>query len=146
MYHESVMWPAYWLPPVVWMGIIMLASTDFASADHTGRVLIPFFQWLIPWATVDQARALHAVTRKLGHLTEYAILAFLWYRAFVRGRSLTPRRSAWFALTVSLVWACLDEAHQATTLTRTASTGDVAIDGVGAVAALTLARRRGSGR
>src|SRR5438093_1380572 len=47
--------PTDWLPPVLWMGVIVGLSTDTASAEHTGRLLLPVLRWLLPWATPGQA-------------------------------------------------------------------------------------------
>src|SRR5438477_176177 len=84
--------PAHWLPPVLWMGVIMLLSTDTGSAAHTGELLLPLLHWLLPWASPGDLAAIHGLVRKGAHLSEYAILAALWYRAFTRGRRLRRRK------------------------------------------------------
>lgn len=132
--------PSYWLPPLVWMAVIMAFSSATFSAEHTGGLLHPVLRWLAPWLTDAHIEAVHVFGRKAGHALEYAILAALWFRAFARGRGLQARPSAWIALGISLAWALLDEAHQATLLSRTGSAGDVVIDGAGAVLALVVAR------
>lgn len=141
LYHTQAMRPAaHWLPPVVWMAVIMALSSDFGSAGRTGGFLLPLLRWLLPWATPAQLDALHGLARKGGHLTEYAVLAALWYRAFARGGALAPRASARLALAISVAWAFLDELQQSTLLSRTGSAIDVAIDSAGALAALFVAR------
>src|SRR2546427_3012596 len=105
--------PAHWLPPVLWMGVIMLLSTDTGSAAHTGELLLPLLHWLLPWASPGDLAAIHGLVRKGAHLTEYAILAALWYRAFTRGRRLTPPTAGWLAFGISLAWATLDEIGRA---------------------------------
>ena len=119
--------PAHWLPPVLWMGVIMLLSTDTGSAAHTGELLLPLLHWLLPWASPGDLAAIHGLVRKGAHLTEYAILAALWYRAFTRGRRLTPPTAGWLAFGISLAWATLDEWHQAFLPSRTSSATDVGI-------------------
>ena len=42
----------------------------------------------------------HGVGRKVSHLTEYALLALLWFRALVARGSWTPRWAAWTAFSV----------------------------------------------
>ena len=141
LYHTRAMRPAAsWLPPVVWMGVILWLSTDTGGAEHTGRLLLPLLRLLLPWATPTQLDALHGLARKGAHLTEYAILAALWFRAFTHGRGLAPRASSWFAIAISLAWAFVDELHQSTLLSRTGSAMDVTIDGAGALGALLVAR------
>src|SRR3989442_8045644 len=133
--------PAHWLPPVLWMGVIMGLSTNAASAEHTGQLLLPVFRWLLPWATPGQLDTIHALLRKGAHLTEYAILASLWYRAFTRGRNLGHRAAGRLAFVISVTWAVLDEWHQSFLPSRTGSAVDVAIDGAGATLALVVAYR-----
>ena len=133
------MGPAAWGPPVLWMGFILWLSSDTWSASHTSALLLPLLRWLLPWASSAQLAALHAVIRKLAHLSEYAILALLWYRAFARAH-FRPARAAWRALAISIGWAGVDEARQALTASRTASGFDVAIDSAGAALALASTR------
>jgi len=129
----------HWLPPTLWMAVIMWLSSDVGSAEHTGDWLLPLLHWLAPWATPAQLDALHGLVRKGAHITEYAVLAALWYRAFARGRRVAPRTAAAIAFAISLGWAVLDEARQSLVPTRTASARDVAIDGVGALLAVLVA-------
>lgn len=129
----------HWLPPALWMVAILTLSSDLGSAEHSEHWLVPLFRFLAPWATPSQLAALHGLARKLGHLTEYAVLAALWYRAFARGRRLAPRAAASLAFAISLVWAVLDEARQSLVPTRSASGMDVAIDGLGALLTVLVA-------
>lgn len=117
----------------------MWFSSDFGNVAHTEHWLMPILRMLAPWATPFQLAALHGLARKIGHFSEYAILAALWFRALVRGRGSSPRSAAWIAFAISLGWALLDEAHQSLIPTRTGSFADVALDAVGAMAALVVA-------
>ena len=129
----------YWLPPVIWMALIITLSSDVGSAEHTEHWLVPLLRLLGPWATPTQIDAVHGLVRKGGHLSEYALLASLWYRAFARGRQIAPRSAAATAFAISVVWAALDEARQSLVPSRTASAKDVAIDGIGALLAMLIA-------
>ena len=131
---------AFWLPPLVWMAAIMWFSGNDFSAENTGSVLKPVLQWLLPRLTAPQIAAIHGLIRKSAHVTEYAVLAALWFVALARERRLTPRRAAWLAFLVAVGWAFLDELHQATEPSRTASAMDVAIDATGALVASTIGR------
>jgi len=121
------------------MAVIVGFSTDAASSEHTESWLLPFLRTLAPWATAAQLDALHWLTRRLAHLSEYAILAALWLRALTRGLNLTPRNAGLIALAISVAWAILDEVHQSFVPSRSASLADVALDTTGALIALTIA-------
>jgi len=130
----------YWLPPLAWMALIWGLSTDMGSAEHTVGLLAWLVERLAPWATPAQVALAHAVFRKLGHVTEYAILAALWYRALRAGRTL---HALPIALALSVTWAAIDEVHQVFVPSRTPSAVDVLIDSLGALAALLAIHRRG---
>lgn len=132
---------AYWLPPVLWMAVIAWLSTGAFSADQTGSLLLPLLRWLLPWATAGQLDTLHALGRKAGHLTEYAILAVLWFRALVHAWPERRRAASWVALALAVATALADEWQQSRLVARTGSAVDVAIDAAGALAALAVARR-----
>ena len=138
LYHRGVH-PKYWLPPLLWMAVIVGFSTDAGSESHTEHWLLPILRELAPWATPALLEALHWLVRKSAHLSEYAILAALWLRAFVRGRNLSPRTAGFLALAISVAWAILDELHQSFVPSRTASLADVLVDSAGALIALTVA-------
>jgi len=114
----------HWLPPVVWMGVILWFASDTGSAENTGRFIGPLLRFLFPGASPGQIDAMHGLVRKAGHLTEYAILAALWLRPLAR---------PWRAWSIAVAWALVDEAYQSTTSSRSGSALDVAIDAVGAL-------------
>ena len=131
----------YWLPLFIWLALIFAGSTDLMSAEHTSRILVPFLRWLRPtisWQTIEQV---HFVVRKAAHLSEYAILAALLYRALVNtvllGRAWA---SAAIVLVVCSLYAMTDEFHQAFVPSRTATARDVAIDSVGAMCGVLVTR------
>ncbi len=43
-------WSACWRwgPPIVWLAVISVFSTDAFSANETGRFLTPVLRWLLP--------------------------------------------------------------------------------------------------
>ena len=119
----------YWLPVLAWMIFIFAGSTDLLSAEHTSRFIGPFLRWFAPDISDASIASVQLIVRKCAHLTEYAILAALLYRALPR---------FFFVLVVAAIYAALDEFHQSFVATRTASRWDVAIDCVGAVAGLLI--------
>jgi VanZ family protein len=138
LYHGAVPLKD-WLPPAIWMAAIITFSSDIGSGEHTGHWLLPLLQMLAPWATEAQLDTLHWLIRKAGHVTEYAILTALWYRALRQGRSATPRPAAAIAFAISIAWAVIDEIRQSFVPSRTASAMDVATDSIGVVIVVILA-------
>src|SRR3954464_9647829 len=108
-----------WLPPFALMGGIFALS---AQPDLNSGL-----------GTVD------FVGRKVIHMTEYALLCFLWWRAL---RTVTPtRRAIALSFALSFAYAVTDEIHQLSVHGRHGSPIDVAIDSVGAgIAAVALRR------
>ena len=81
---------------------------------------------------------LDVVLRKLAHMTEYGLLALLWWRA-LRTRSPLP------ATLIALAYAITDEYHQSFVAGRHGSPVDVLIDAAGialAIAAFRASRAR----
>jgi VanZ family protein len=91
-----------WLPVFAWAAVIFAVSSIPSLSSGLGV-----------WDTV---------LRKCAHITEYAILGALLYRAL--GREA-------LALTVGIAYAATDEFHQHFVRGRHASPVDVAIDAVG---------------
>jgi VanZ family protein len=120
-----------WVAPVAWMALILWLGSDGGSAEQTGRLILPALRFLFPSASPLQLEAIHAVVRKLAHLTEYAILTALWLRAFVVARGTVRERAAWQACAIAVAWAVIDESLQSMGTSRTGSPTDVVIDAVG---------------
>jgi VanZ family protein len=89
--------------------------------------------------------AVHFLTRKAGHFTEYAVLAFLTRRAFITSSHAFLRRN-WFQLGLLLVviYGLLDEFHQSFVPSRTASVYDSLIDIAGGLTVLLIFRFYGT--
>src|SRR6266480_5083067 len=132
----------YWMPVLIWLALIYVGSTDLMSAEHTSRFLGPFLRWLKPDVTADAIAKVQLFLRKVAHLTEYAILAALLWRAVYSGTNLKIKISTLFVTVwaVSTLIAIADEFHQSLVASRTASIGDVRIDMIGAVVGLLICR------
>ena len=127
----------YWLPVLLWMVFIFVGSTDLMSAEHTSRFLVPFLRWLAPDISDAVVATIQIVIRKCGHLMEYAVLAVLLFRAFLKNRERFARATV-TAFILAVVYAVFDEWHQAFVPSRTASPYDVAIDTAGALLGLAI--------
>ena len=128
-----------WLPVVAWMLIMFAGSTDILSAEHTSRFLIPFLRWLDPTISSHTILAIHFALRKIGHFTEYAILATLLWRALrVTFGALSRLGISAMTFAIAAVFAASDEYHQSFMPTRTSSARDALIDCFGALVAIVI--------
>jgi VanZ family protein len=98
-----------WLPVLVWAAVIFAFSSIPSLSSGLGT-----------WDTI---------LRKGAHLTEYAVLGALLYRALGR----EP-----LALAAGIAYAATDELHQHFVRGRHASPVDVAIDAVGVAVGMLL--------
>ncbi|MBV9010062.1 MAG: VanZ family protein [Verrucomicrobia bacterium] len=129
----------YWLPILVWMTLIFIGSSDVLSAEHTSRVIEPLLRWLWPGISPAAIVKMHFLLRKAGHVSEYAVLAVLVYRAVVNTLLFRrPFASAALVLGTCAIYAASDEFHQSFVPSRTASVRDVMIDVSGALLAVCL--------
>ena len=101
-----------WLPVVVWAAVIFTLSSIPSLGTGLGA-----------WDTV---------LRKAGHMTEFAILGALLFRAL--GRELP-------AFVAGVAYAVTDEVHQHFVEGRHASAIDVALDAVGVALGIYAANR-----
>jgi VanZ family protein len=127
----------YWLPVLIWMFIIFSASGDTQSFHRSSRIIGPLLHWLFPAMPETTLNAIVTALRKCAHLTEYAILAWLFWRARRRPVRSDPRpwcwREAGWAIGFVFLYAVTDELHQHFVPNRFASPLDVLVDTVGAV-------------
>jgi VanZ family protein len=130
----------YWVPVFAWMLVILVASGDLMSAEHTSRFLVPFLLWLKPDISVESLTLAHICVRKAAHLTEYAILALLLCRALFRGTNLKWARATLFvsAWILCVLVAAGDEFRQSFVESRGASPWDVMLDSAGAIFGLII--------
>ena len=98
-----------WLPVVVWAAVIFAFSSIPSLSSGLGT-----WDYLL---------------RKTAHVTEYAILGALLYRAFEREAP---------ALAAGIAYAATDELHQHFVRGRHASVVDVAIDAVGVTLGMVI--------
>jgi VanZ family protein len=128
-------------PVVLWMVFISIFSTAGFSSVNTSRFIGPLLLWLFPNISEARLASIQFLIRKAGHVTEYAILAFLLRRAFVTSSKSFIRRN-WFELGLLIIvcYALLDEFHQSFVPSRTASIYDSAIDVIGGLSVLLIFR------
>jgi VanZ family protein len=80
--------------------------------------------------------------RKCAHATEYAVLAWLFWRAFRHRFSITAGAWSWRAARIAWLWstiyAATDELHQCFVPNRQGSVWDVLLDSFGAGLGLAI--------
>lgn len=130
-------------PPIIWATLIFVGSSDLLSSSNTSGFIIRPLHLLFPHASEATLAAIHFALRKLGHFTEYAILAWLAARA-LRTSSQEWLRTRWFWLALAFVicYALFDEFRQSFVPTRTSSIYDSLIDSTGGLTALIIVRVR----
>jgi len=98
--------------------------------------------WLFPQLSRESIDTVVYVVRKGAHLTEYALLAFLLWRARRKPirNDLRPWKGAEarFAVVIVALYASTDELHQAFVPSRQASVWDVLLDTTGAAVGMLI--------
>ena len=112
------------------------------SFPHSSRIIAPLVRWLWPQASDAAVHDIVVCVRKGAHLSEFAILALLFWRALEKPIPGAPRPWRWTVAirTVLLValYASSDEFHQLFVPSRDASVRDVMIDTAGGILGLIL--------
>lgn len=139
-----------WWPVAVWLVIIRMESTDYASAGNTFSLLYEVCRMVFSRVDVHLIFEIDEALRKCGHFLGYAILSALVFLALKhtnrdRLKPMLQRRWGIFfrdmwqfdwaviAVLFTLVTASFDEIHQTYLPSRTGRWQDVAIDASGAV-------------
>jgi VanZ family protein len=131
-----------WIPALIWLGLIVVESSNALSSENTSRFLYPILHFLLG---VDPVRFVlwHGLLRKSGHVLGYGILSILLFRAWrttipVLGHPRWSMVWARVALFMTALVASLDEWHQTFLPSRTGTIRDVLLDGAAALAAQVL--------
>ena len=129
-------------PAVIWAALIFIGSSDLLSSSHTSSFIIRPLHALFPGASEATLAAIHFTLRKLGHFSEYGILALLISRALrSSSRGLLRQRWFWISLACVVAYALFDEFRQSFVASRTASIYDSMIDTAGGLTALLILSR-----
>src|SRR6476660_9737798 len=130
----------YWLPLLIWLGVIFVGSTSVMSTEHTSRYIVPFLLWLKPGMSPAAIWTILVVARKCAHVTEYAVLALLLWRALRNVPVLFTKTLMVFGAVLlgCALFAASDEFHQTFVKSRTPSVRDVFLDIAGAISGLLI--------
>lgn len=128
-----------WAITLGWAVLIFFLSTQTYAPDFTGPLLASTFHVLHIHVSRGTFRLLHAMLRKLAHLTEYGIFALLLYGLPSKKSSghWQPRRAVYCILGAAL-YSLTDEFHQLFVPGRHASLLDCGIDTLGAAMAMLI--------
>jgi len=122
--------------------MVASASGDSFSFPHSSRVIAPLVRWLFPSISPEALHWVIVVVRKGAHVTEYALLTMLVWRALAGSYPSiqTGWNWRWAAISVGFValYATGDELHQALVPSRQGSAWDVALDTLGGVLGLAI--------
>ena len=110
------------------MALIFLASSGL-FADRLGYE-----------GTEEVFGSLNYFARKFAHITEYAILAYLWLRSICTVPERFHRCLVWSIL-LTAIYGATDEVHQAFVTQRLGLWSDVAFDAAGALGMGYVLRR-----
>jgi VanZ family protein len=128
-----------WIAALLWLGLIMIESSNLGSTANTSRILYPILHFLTGMSP-HRFLVWNFYIRKAGHFTGYFILSLLLFRAW---RVTLPwsNRSVWsiqwarISFFMSALVACLDEWHQTYLASRTGDLRDVLLDSSAALVA-----------
>jgi VanZ family protein len=119
--HVMVKFLARWMAVVFWMGVIFA----FSATPSLASPFEPAYDFIL---------------RKLAHLTVFAVLTVLLFRAF-RLHVTRPTYAWLLAIFVAVLYACSDEWHQTFVPGREGTVRDIVIDCLGVVGVWVLASR-----
>jgi len=114
------------------MWVIFSASSDRMSFQRSSRIIAPIVRWLLPDLSDEAVHHIVVSVRKSAHVVEYAVLAWLLWRALRKAPAAGTRPWQWSRAGLVLVlvafWAATDEFHQASVPSRQGSGWDVLLD------------------
>ena len=136
MQPVSVLW---WILTLAWAALIFYLSTQTFTPDFSRGLLADAFYFLHLHVSPSAFKFLHALLRKLAHLTEYAIFALLLYGLpGEKSQMLWRPRRALICILVAAVYSLTDEYHQLHVPGRHASLLDCGLDTIGASLAMLV--------
>ena len=111
-----------WVPVLIWCGVIFSFSS--MQINHEAE-----FSWL------------DFVIKKTAHVTEYAILYWLTFRAVSQKGKLVDKKYLTYVLVFAFLYAMSDEWHQTFVRGREGTLRDVGFDTLGALISLTQIKK-----
>jgi VanZ family protein len=140
---QSFLW---WLPVLIWAGVIFFMSTRTFGASFSNRLLRDILAILHLEVSHHTFYYLATGFRKLGHFTEYAIFSiFLYYAVGDDHRSAWNPRKALACILLAGLYSLTDEFHQRFVPGRGSSIVDCGFDTIGATLGMVVVYLAGRG-
>jgi VanZ family protein len=128
-----------WAITLGWAALIFYLSTRAYTPEFTGRLLASTFHLLHINVSGRTFNLLHALLRKLAHLTEYGIFAlFLYGLPSEKSPGNWRTRRAVYCILGAALYSLTDELHQLFVPGRHASLLDCGFDTLGAALAILI--------
>ncbi len=127
-----------WIAAILWLGIIVSESTNFGSAENTGRFLYPLLHFLfgVEPGSLSHLAFYHPQDRPLRRLFHAELLLFrAWRDTFPSPGASWSMQWARISFFMTALVACLDEWHQTYLPSRTGTLHDVLLDSTAALVA-----------
>ena len=130
-----------WLAVILWMAFIFYLSAQPATQSSELSLGITEFiadiiEVITPFVEIDNS-TLHLYIRKLAHFFAYFTLTILLLNALKISGATFYSCIVW-ALSISVIYAILDEVHQLYVPGRVGNVRDVVIDSAGAVVVIVV--------
>lgn len=129
-----------WGLVLVWMGLMFwLSSIPDLKVVPLLKQVASWLGMVWPVSTGSGHGRLEFFLRKSAHVTEYAILTWLWLSAAVNTWHWSRQRHILIAMLFAFGFAVTDEIHQELTGFRDGRIMDVGIDGIGIIIGIIIA-------
>lgn len=119
---QSMRFIKYWLPIIIWMGVIFLFS------NRPSITTVDFFLG-------------DFLLKKSAHLIEYAILGILMFRALLDIK-IERKKALIISIIFASIYGMTDEFHQLFIAGRTSTIRDVIIDTIGATIGVSICKEK----
>lgn len=125
-------------PLILWIGVIAFLSSSNGSMAETSRFIEPILKFLLPNTSEETIRSIHAVIRKIAHVTEYSVLAFFAVRAMASAFDIRSKMKYILPLVLVAAIASADEINQSFDVARTGLPSDALLDTASGAVAIII--------
>lgn len=113
---------------IIWMIIIFMFSNQPNSGEETHSII----EKILPILNKNTIDVINLIIRKLAHITEYFILAYLSY-SLLKEYKLPRKKEIIICILFCVLYSITDELHQSLVPGRTSAYKDCLIDTIGII-------------